>query len=370
MEIESLPNWFDEEMYRTECTSEENIVLDVMKHWDEFEEEMTKIDEFVEEMTKIEAAMKHYDEFGHDGCKKSPATAKGSNQERKKVVRWTKEEHERFLVGLENYGKGHWKNIARYFVRTKTPTQVASHAQKYFLKQKLSGGKDNKRRSSIHDITTDNLTEPTTNSGQDKPLLFNESLMPIVQPEGINHLIEEPLMEVFNPNYESLMTNVQPEGINHLNEEPLMEVFNPNYESLMTNVQPEGINHLNEEPLMEVFNPNYESLITNVQPEGISHLNEEPLMEVFNPNYESLMTNVQPEGINHHNVEPLMEVFNPNYDEMFMFPSSDIYSETLKFQGQQDLDKCLFHHAYAHQNAQGFGITSNDFNKDVVFGFW
>ncbi|KAJ1376516.1 hypothetical protein SESBI_49862 [Sesbania bispinosa] len=122
MEIESLPNWFDEEMYSTECTSEENIVLDVMKHWDEFEEEMTKIDELVEEMTKIEAAMKHYDEFveemteieaavvpgyltsslctemvdnlhGHDGCKKSPATAKGSDQERKKVVRWTKEEH-------------------------------------------------------------------------------------------------------------------------------------------------------------------------------------------------------------------------------------------------------------------------------------
>ncbi|KAJ1376514.1 SANT/Myb domain, partial [Sesbania bispinosa] len=206
--------------------------------------------------------------------------------ERNKAVRWTKEEHGRFLVGLENYGRGHWKNIARYSVRTKTPTQVASHAQKYFLRQKLSGGKDNKRRSSIHDITTDNLTEPTTNSGQDKPLLFNESLMPIMQAEGINHLIEEPLMEVFNPNYESLMTNVQPEGINH------------------------------------------------------------------------------------HNVEPLMEVFNPNYDEMFMFPSSDIYSETLKFQGQQDLDKCLFHHAYAQQNAQGFGTTSNDFNKDAVFGFW
>ncbi|KAJ1422333.1 putative transcription factor [Sesbania bispinosa] len=50
MEIESLyppylaPNWFDEEMYITECTIEENIVLDVMKHYDEFVEEMTKIE--------------------------------------------------------------------------------------------------------------------------------------------------------------------------------------------------------------------------------------------------------------------------------------------------------------------------------------
>lgn len=40
---------------------------------------------------------------------------------------------------------------------TRTPTQVASHAQKYFIRQ-ISGGKD-KRRSSIHDITTVNLTE-------------------------------------------------------------------------------------------------------------------------------------------------------------------------------------------------------------------
>lgn len=42
---------------------------------------------------------------------------------------------------------------------TRTPTQVASHAQKYFIRQ-LSGGKD-KRRASIHDITTVNLSEPT-----------------------------------------------------------------------------------------------------------------------------------------------------------------------------------------------------------------
>lgn len=40
---------------------------------------------------------------------------------------------------------------------TRTPTQVASHAQKYFIRQ-VSGGKD-KRRSSIHDITVVNLPE-------------------------------------------------------------------------------------------------------------------------------------------------------------------------------------------------------------------
>lgn len=78
-----------------------------------------------------------------------------------------------FLLGLKKYGKGDWRNISRNFVTSRTPTQVASHAQKYFIRQ-LSGGKD-KRRSSIHDITTVNLSEtkspsPDNNScSSDKP---------------------------------------------------------------------------------------------------------------------------------------------------------------------------------------------------------
>lgn len=60
-------------------------------------------------------------------------------------------------MGLKKYGKGDWRNISRNYVITRTPTQVASHAQKYFIRQ-LSGGKD-KRRASIHDITTVNLNE-------------------------------------------------------------------------------------------------------------------------------------------------------------------------------------------------------------------
>lgn len=71
-----------------------------------------------------------------------------------------------FLLGLKKYGKGDWRNISRNFVITRTPTQVASHAQKYFIRQ-LSGGKD-KRRASIHDITTVNLSETIgTSSSED-----------------------------------------------------------------------------------------------------------------------------------------------------------------------------------------------------------
>ncbi|KAL6274256.1 hypothetical protein ACE6H2_024948 [Prunus campanulata] len=41
---------------------------------------------------------------------------------------------ELFLKGLEQYGKGDWRSISRFCVVTRTTTQVASHAQKYFLR--------------------------------------------------------------------------------------------------------------------------------------------------------------------------------------------------------------------------------------------
>ena len=43
--------------------------------------------------------------------------------------------------------------MSRNFVITRTPTQVASHAQKYFIRLNSQNKKD-KRRASIHDITT------------------------------------------------------------------------------------------------------------------------------------------------------------------------------------------------------------------------
>ena len=54
-----------------------------------------------------------------------------------------------FLRGLEAYGRGSWKNISRYFVPTRTPVQICSHAQKYFHRKECT----RKQRFSINDVS-------------------------------------------------------------------------------------------------------------------------------------------------------------------------------------------------------------------------
>ncbi|XP_021294357.1 transcription factor MYBS3 [Herrania umbratica] len=100
-----------------------------------------------------------------------PAAHASTNRrgERKKGVPWTEEEHRLFLIGLQKLGKGDWRGIARNFVMSRTPTQVASHAQKYFIRQ--SNVTRRKRRSSLFDMVPDDMATDTPPVPEDQVLL-------------------------------------------------------------------------------------------------------------------------------------------------------------------------------------------------------
>lgn len=67
--------------------------------------------------------------------KASPAGGAGAEDGAGRSARfWTKEEHRRFLEGLERFGAGDAHSIA-WHVGTRSVTQVRTHAQKYFLKR-------------------------------------------------------------------------------------------------------------------------------------------------------------------------------------------------------------------------------------------
>ncbi|KAG5019764.1 hypothetical protein AAZX31_06G179000 [Glycine max] len=109
------------------------------------------------------------------------------NRDRKRGIPWTEEEHKLFLVGLQKVGKGDWRGISRNYVKTRTPTQVASHAQKYFLRRTNLNRR--RRRSSLFDITTDSVSTTPMEEGvqiqhQDNVSLFHP-VYPVT-PEGSN----------------------------------------------------------------------------------------------------------------------------------------------------------------------------------------
>ncbi|XP_050227173.1 transcription factor SRM1-like [Mercurialis annua] len=130
--------------------------FDVKKHYDDLVYDVEEIDS-----GRVEPPSYGDDQFNSSWGSESGTSQVwfGSNKgkekessERKKGVPWTEEEHRLFLIGLQRYGKGDWRSISRNAVVSRTPTQVASHAQKYFLR--LNSVKKDKKRPSIHDITS------------------------------------------------------------------------------------------------------------------------------------------------------------------------------------------------------------------------
>lgn len=154
------------------------------------------------------------------------------NRERKRGVPWTEEEHKLFLLGLQKVGKGDWRGISRNFVKTRTPTQVASHAQKYFLRRNNLNRR--RRRYSLFDITTDSVTAIPMEEGKvhqesKSQLLLSQTQPPPPLPGSSNitgsQVLPFPVSmgPVLIPvQIENAMGNLTLGHINQVNHEPVI----------------------------------------------------------------------------------------------------------------------------------------------------
>ncbi|KAI3924167.1 hypothetical protein MKX01_029702 [Papaver californicum] len=108
----------------------------------------------VDDIMEIEAGNvelpNYLDDDVDDYYDQSEPTTTKKTIDRKRGIPWTKEEHRNFLLGLEKLSRGDWRSISRLYVKSRNPTQVASHAQKYF-KHLENKNKKERKRASIHD---------------------------------------------------------------------------------------------------------------------------------------------------------------------------------------------------------------------------
>lgn len=80
-----------------------------------------------------------------------------------------------FLRGVQHFGRGEWKWISKYFVPSRTPAQLASHAQKHFDRIKKNELDDRRQRHTINDVRlvvnhhdTNNTSRSHTGPGKGK----------------------------------------------------------------------------------------------------------------------------------------------------------------------------------------------------------
>nr|XP_051196191.1 transcription factor SRM1-like [Lolium perenne] len=100
------------------------------------------------------------------GRKRTQVSAQGRNR----AVPWSEEEHRLFLKGITEYGIGKWQKLSRELVTTRSASQIASHYQKYAIRQaKLE--RNQVKRPSIHDISinTNTLSGAADDRGDENP---------------------------------------------------------------------------------------------------------------------------------------------------------------------------------------------------------
>ncbi|XP_054789784.1 transcription factor KUA1-like [Prosopis cineraria] len=115
-----------------------------------------------------------------------------------KKKKWALAEHICFLRGLQQYGKGKWTAISKNVVLTRTPAQVASHAQKYY-KHQIDRGNKKSKRGSIYDFTIDMLVDPMNQN--------ENHAIPSMHQLGPQNLSHEPPTHQSWPVHQSTLMN-------------------------------------------------------------------------------------------------------------------------------------------------------------------
>ncbi|KAF8011214.1 hypothetical protein BT93_J1735 [Corymbia citriodora subsp. variegata] len=121
----------------------------IQRHFEALIEDVQNIDAGRVPIPNYDGSKRKFDE--KEKPSDEPLEDEGTQQNpKRRGVAWSREEHELFLEGLEKYGKGDWKSISRSCVKSRSPTQVASHAQKYF--KRLKNNSERRRFSRLTDL--------------------------------------------------------------------------------------------------------------------------------------------------------------------------------------------------------------------------
>ncbi|RDX72894.1 Transcription factor DIVARICATA, partial [Mucuna pruriens] len=218
--------------------------------------------------------------------------------QRKKVIPWSTQEHMLFLHGLKIYGKGNWKRIAQV-VKTRTSIQVASHAQKYYLR--LNSVKE-KKRSSIHDINFESLNSYQHNS--EHPI---QQLHEIHQPQKMIGLQSDNLL--------GLEDKFIDQHINQYNWSPqkiiqLPHEIDPDPINLgpLSDIQylSHYIDSNNLDPL-----PNIQYLSGNIDPNNLGPLSDMQYLPHYSESHDDLTRLSDIQYIPHHDIQYVPHEVNP-----------------------------------------------------------
>eukprot|EP00826_Nyctotherus_ovalis_P043709 TRINITY_DN463_c0_g1_i2.p1 TRINITY_DN463_c0_g1~~TRINITY_DN463_c0_g1_i2.p1 ORF type:complete len:219 (+),score=47.68 TRINITY_DN463_c0_g1_i2:169-825(+) len=122
--------------------------------------------------------------------------------------RWTRDECRRFEEALRKFGK-HWKKVEAY-VGTRSGTQVRSHAQKYFLRQRQqnkgagSGELDSSAVNSTFVQATQNEADATARKeSSENSVILEHTTLTLNQSQSAFKLFEKKIDSMIIPKMET-----------------------------------------------------------------------------------------------------------------------------------------------------------------------